>query len=270
MGCSEKQRQRYACISDSTYNTYICAGCDLRSLFVVSAGRICKTQKSPVIPEGSRQDQKEAKMKGLFITLEGGDGAGKSTQIRNIERFFTEKGLSVVHTREPGGTPISEKLRGILLDNDNSEMDPVTEMMIYAASRAQHVKEVIMPAVQRGEVVICDRFVDSSVAYQAYGRELGDMVRDVNRYATGGLTPDITFWLDIDPAAGRARAAKAGALDRLEVEKMDFHYRVYEGYRRIAESEPDRVKRIDASDTVESIRDHIYECLEELCRSKGI
>lgn len=209
-------------------------------------------------------------MKGLFITLEGGDGAGKSTQIRNIERFFQRKGLVVVHTREPGGTPISEKLRNILLDNENSEMDPVTEMMIYAASRAQNVREKILPAIERGDIVICDRFVDSSVAYQAYGRQLGGMVEEVNRHATGGLVPDITFWMDIDPEAGKARAAKAGDLDRLELEKMDFHYRVYEGYRRIAEKDPDRVKRIDAADTVDNIRNHIYECLEELCRSKGI
>ena len=209
-------------------------------------------------------------MKGLFITLEGGDGAGKSTQIRNIERFFQRKGLVFVHTREPGGTPISEKLRNILLDNENSEMDPVTEMMIYAASRAQNVREKILPAIERGDIVICDRFVDSSVAYQAYGRQLGGMVEEVNRHATGGLVPDITFWMDIDPEAGKARAAKAGDLDRLELEKMDFHYRVYEGYRRIAEKDPDRVKRIDAADTVDNIRDHIYECLEELCRSKGI
>ena len=209
-------------------------------------------------------------MRGLFITLEGGDGAGKSTQIRNIERFFDEKGLVVVHTREPGGTLISEKLREILLDSGNTEMSDVTEMMIYAASRAQHVREFIIPALERGDIVICDRFVDSSVAYQAYGRELGDMVSIVNSYATGGLTPDITFWLDIDPAAGRARAAKAGELDRLELEKLDFHYRVYEGYRKIAEREPERVKRIDASETVDAIRDNIYKYLDELCRSRGI
>ena len=209
-------------------------------------------------------------MRGLFITLEGGDGAGKSTQIRNIERFFDEKGLVVVHTREPGGTPISEKLRNILLDNSNTEMADVTEMMIYAASRAQNVREFILPALERGEIVICDRFVDSSIAYQAYGRELGDMVGIVNHYATGGLTPDITFWLDIDPQAGKMRAAKAGDLDRLELEQMDFHYRVYDGYKRLAEDDPGRVKRIDASDTVDNIKDDIYARLEELCRARGI
>lgn len=209
-------------------------------------------------------------MRGLFITLEGGDGAGKSTQIDNITRFFEEKGLVVVHTREPGGTQISEKLRTILLDKENKEMSAVTEMLIYAASRAQHVREKIMPALERGEIVICDRFTDSSIAYQAYGRELGDMVAEVNAHATGGLDPDITFWMDIDPAAGRARASRAGELDRLELEQLDFHYRVYEGYRQIAERFPDRIRRIDASQSVDEIKDKILEHLEELCERKGI
>ena len=209
-------------------------------------------------------------MKGLFITLEGGDGAGKSTQIRNIERFFDEKGLVVVHTREPGGTPIGEKLRDILLDRENAEMDAVTEMLIYAASRAQHVRERILPALEEGKVVICDRFTDSSIAYQAYGRELGEQVAEVNRRATGGLEPDITFWLDIDPYVGRERAGSEGELDRLETEKMDFHCRVRDGYRELTESDPERIKRIDASKTIEEMRDDIYACLEELCRSRGI
>ena len=209
-------------------------------------------------------------MKGLFISLEGGDGAGKSTQIRNIERFFEEKGLVVVHTREPGGTPIGEKLRDILLDRENAEMDAVTEMLIYAASRAQHVSERIMPALEEGSVVICDRFTDSSIAYQAYGRGLGDQVAEVNRRATGGLEPDITFWLDIDPYIGRQRAGSEGELDRLETEKMDFHCRVREGYRELTEKHPDRIKRIDASKTIEEMRADIYACLEELCRSRGL
>ena len=209
-------------------------------------------------------------MKGLFITLEGGDGAGKSTQIRNIERFFDEKDLVVVHTREPGGTAIGEKLRDILLDKNNSEMDAVTEMLIYAASRAQHVREFIMPALEEGKVVICDRFVDSSVAYQAYGRELGEQVIEVNMRATGGLWPDITFWLDIDPVTGRNRAGSDGELDRLELEQIDFHYRVREGYRALTERYPDRIKRIDASKTVEEMCADIYAYLEELCRSRGL
>lgn len=209
-------------------------------------------------------------MKGLFITLEGGDGAGKSTQIRNIEAFFKERGFVVVHTREPGGPAISEKLREILLDKNNSEMDPVTEMLIYAAARAQNVREVILPALERGEIVICDRFTDSSIAYQGYGRELGEMVAEVNRRATGGLEPDVTFWLDIDPEAGRARAGRAGSLDRLELEQSDFHYRLYEGYRTLAEKHPERIRRIDASRSKEEMREEIYAQLELLCREKGL
>ncbi len=204
-------------------------------------------------------------MKGLFITLEGGDGAGKSTQISNIESFFTERGFVVVHTREPGGTPIGEKLREILLDKNNSEMDPVAEMLIYAASRAQHVAEVIRPAIDEGKVVICDRFTDSSIAYQGYGRGLGDIVAEVNKIATGGLEPDITFWLDIDPETGKERAKQVGEPDRLEMEKMDFHYRLYEGYKALASRHPERVKRIDASRTPDEMKDSIFAHLEKLC-----
>lgn len=211
-----------------------------------------------------------AKGNGLFITLEGGDGAGKTTQIGSIARFFEQKDLVVVQTREPGGTSISEKLRDILLDRGNSAMEPVTEMLIYAAARAQLVREFILPELGQGHIVICDRFVDSSIAYQAYGRELGSVVAEVNERATGGLKPDITFWMDIDPAAGRERASRAGELDRLELEAVEFHYRVYEGYRRIAESEPERVKRIDATRPVDAISDEILAYLQELCRAKGL
>ena len=208
--------------------------------------------------------------RGLFITLEGGDGAGKSTQIINITKFFEEKGLVVVHTREPGGTHIGEKLRDILLDKDNMEMFPETEMLIYASSRAQHVREFIMPALARGEIVICDRFLDSSIAYQAYGRRLGDLVSEVNRCAADGLEPDITFWMDIDPEAGRARAKGDHEPDRLELEQNDFHCRVYEGYRHIADAAPGRVKRIDATRSVDEIKNEIYSYLEELCLSRGL
>ncbi len=207
-------------------------------------------------------------MKGIFITLEGGDGAGKSTQIGNIESFFKERGYVVVHTREPGGTPIGEKLRDILLDKNNMEMGPVSEMLIYAASRAQHVAEVIRPAISEGKVVICDRFTDSSIAYQGYGRGLGEMVSEVNVHATGGLEPDITFWLDIDPEAGRERAKQAGEPDRLELEKTDFHYRLYEGYKALALAYPERIKRIDASKTPDEMKEEIFAHLKKLCEKE--
>ncbi|MBQ6623112.1 MAG: dTMP kinase [Mogibacterium sp.] len=209
-------------------------------------------------------------MRGLFITLEGGDGAGKSTQIRNIESFFDKKGLVVVHTREPGGTAISEKLRDILLDAKNLEMNAVTEMLIYAAARAQHVREFVRPALEEGKIVICDRFVDSSIAYQAYGRDLGDMVAEVNSYAIDGLMPDITFWMDIDPKEGKERVSKMGDFDRLEMEKLDFHYKVRGGYQALAEQNPERIKRIDASKAVDEISRDIEIYLEELCRRKGL
>lgn len=220
-----------------------------------------------------KADKVEKKTRGLFITLEGGDGAGKSTQIENITRFFEAKGLVVVHSREPGGTKIGELLRTIVLDKSHPEMEDVTEMFLYAAGRAQHTREFIIPALERGEIVICDRYVDSSIAYQGYGRELGEMVAEVNRYATGGLAPDLTFWMDIDPEAGRARVSSRATgdieLDRLELEKLDFHYRTYEGFRKISESEPDRVKRIDATRTVEEISAEIYSILEQVCAEKG-
>ncbi len=209
-------------------------------------------------------------MKGLFITLEGGDGAGKSTQAGNIESFFRKKGLVVVRTREPGGTGIGEKLRKILLDRASSGMTPLTEMFIYAAARAQHVRELIVPALERGEIVISDRFTDSSIAYQGYGRMLGNVVADVNEKATGGLVPDITFWFDIDPEAGRKRVAAAGEPDRLEMEEAAFYRRMYEGYKALAADNPCRIKRIDASATKEEICSEIYACLEKLCEERGI
>lgn len=209
-------------------------------------------------------------MRGLFITLEGGDGAGKSTQIRNIEKYFLDKGMVVTHTREPGGTPISEKLRAILLDTENTGMDAVTEMLIYAAARAQHVREVVMPALERGEIVICDRFVDSSIAYQGFGRELGSMVAEVNAHAIGGVMPDLTIWLDIDPETGKKRATKDKKPDRLELEPDAFHRRVREGYESIAKDDPRRFKRIDASGSVDTIREEIYSCLDSLCSERGL
>ena len=204
---------------------------------------------------------------GLFITLEGGDGAGKSTQMNNIEKYFNERGYTCLRTREPGGTSIGEALREILLSPATSKMTDVAEMMIFAAARAQHVRELIRPSVEEGKIVICDRFVDSSIAYQKYGRELGDMVVQVNDIAIDGLLPDITFWMDINPEAGRERIGmrEDSSLDRLEREKMDFHYRVYDGYQELCERYPERVKRIDATRSIEEMRDEIYGYLDELC-----
>lgn len=207
--------------------------------------------------------------KGLFITFEGSDGAGKSTQIQLAKEYLESIGIEPIMTREPGGTSISEKLRDILLDKDNSEMSPIAEMMIYASARAQLVAEVIRPAIEKGETVVCDRYIDSSIAYQGYGRGLGDIVEEVNRVAIDGVMPDITFFLDLDPAVGRSRI-RSDEMDRLEREKLDFHYRVYNGYKKVAEADPKRVAVIDASRTIEEISLEIRSILKEVCDRKGL
>ena len=142
---------------------------------------------------------------GYFISFEGGDGSGKSTQIQILREFLEERGYDVILTREPGGTPISEKIRSIILDKANSEMDDMTEALLYAAARAQLVSQVIRPALEEGKVVICDRFVDSSMAYQAYARGLGDSVKTINAFAVGDCMPDLTILLKVNPQVGSSR-----------------------------------------------------------------
>lgn len=201
--------------------------------------------------------------RGLFITMEGPDGSGKSTQIAAIEKYFEEKGHKVLLTREPGGTQISEKIRELLLDKANSEMDPMAEALLYAASRAQLVSQVIKPALDEGINVICDRFVDSSIAYQAYGRGLGDSVAVINAYAVRDCMPDVTFLMKLNPAIGKSRIA-SDAQDRIEMEKIDFHNRVFAGYEAIELEYPDRVVGIDATEDIETISSEIIAKLERL------
>ncbi len=204
-------------------------------------------------------------MSGLFISIEGPDGSGKSTQIENIKKFFEDKNIDIVFTREPGGTPIGERIREIILDNAFSEMDAMTEAMLYAASRAQHVAQVIRPALEAGKVVICDRFVDSSLAYQGYGRKLGDSVSVINGYAVGDCMPDITFLMKLDPNVGKHRIEEnRDNQDRLEHEKMTFHNRVYKGYLELEKMYPDRIVGIDASLGIDEIKEEIYRKLEEI------
>ena len=160
--------------------------------------------------------------KGIFISVEGSDGSGKSTQIENIKKFFKDKGIDIVFTREPGGTQIGEILRNLVLDKNLKEMDDMTEALVYAAARAQHVAQVIKPALNEGKIVICDRFVDSSIAYQGYGRGLGESVKIINDFAIAGCMPDVTFLMKMDPRIGRRRI-KADQQDRIELEKDDFH-----------------------------------------------
>ena len=201
--------------------------------------------------------------RGLFITLEGPDGSGKSTQIGYLKEYFAEKGMECVFTREPGGTDIGEKLRSIILDKDNNEMSDMTETLLYAASRAQHVSQLIGPALDAGKTVVCDRFVDSSIAYQGYGRRLGDCVRVINGYAVMGCMPDVTFLIEVDPKIGKARIDTQDQ-DRLESEKMRFHNCVYKGYRKMAENEPDRIIPIDGTASREDMRREIAGHLDRL------
>ena len=195
--------------------------------------------------------------KGLFISFEGGDGSGKSTQFRLFAEYLRSRGFEVVTTREPGGTRISEKIRDLLLDPECTEMDSMTEALLFAASRAQHVEELIRPSVNAGKIVLCDRFVDSSIVYQGFGRGLGDCVRAINEHAVRGMYPDITFLLDISPEEGRKRNGKTGKNDRLEKQSMEYHTMVAEGYRKLAAAEPDRFIVIDASGSIDEVQSRI-------------
>lgn len=201
--------------------------------------------------------------RGLFITFEGPDGSGKTTQIEGLKSFILEKGYDAILTREPGGTAISEKIREVILDKNNMEMDYMTEALLYAASRAQHVAQVIKPALEAGRTVICDRFMDSSIVYQGYGRKLGDCVRIINEYAVGGCFPDITFLLKVDPKIGKGRI-KAEEQDRLELEKLDYHRAVFKAYEELEKQYPDRIIGIDASRSIDEIGKEIKEHINRL------
>lgn len=202
--------------------------------------------------------------KGFFISVEGTDGSGKTTQINLIKEYLTGKGYEVLLTREPGGNKISEKIRNIILDTENTEMGKVTEMLLYASSRAQLVSEFIKPAIDAGKIVICDRFVDSSYVYQGFGRGIDLMtIADVNRIALDGVMPDITFFFDISPEIALKRRIESTGADRIEKENMEFHMRVYDGYRKLAILFPERITTIDSDRSKESIFKDVKAYLDE-------
>ncbi|ABD00932.1 thymidylate kinase [Synechococcus sp. 63AY4M2] len=178
----------------------------------------------------------------MFITLEGGEGVGKTTQQALLAERLQREGYACVSTREPGGTALGEALRELLLHGD--PLTPLAELLLYAADRAEHVNKVIAPALAVGQVVICDRFTDSTLAYQGYGRGLNlEQIRQLNHLATGGLQPQLTLWLDLAPEVGLARSRLG---DKLEQEHLEFHRRVYRGFQALAAAEPQRIVRIDA------------------------
>jgi dTMP kinase len=202
--------------------------------------------------------------KGLLITFEGPDGSGKTTQISLIKEYLGAKGFEVIFTREPGGTNISEKIREIVLDNKNSEMSAMCEALLYAASRAQLVHQVIKPALSEGKIVVMDRFVESSIVYQGIGRELGiDRIKSINDAATEGLRPDITFLLTIPYEEGLKRKSRQKSLDRLENSGDDFHKRVYDGYMNLVGS-ADYIKVVDANRSTDDIHKNIVQIIEEI------
>lgn len=206
---------------------------------------------------------------GLLITLEGPDGSGKTCQMDELEKALKAAGYPVVRSREPGGTPIGEAIREVILNPAYTEMDKMTEALLYAASRAQHVAEKIKPALESGAIVLLDRFLDSSLIYQGLGRGLGiETVEAINRFATGGLEPDATFMVYVSYEEGLRRKRKQHELDRLEGEKGDFHRLVNEGYKELATRYPERIQFIDGAREPEAVHADIMSRVEQLIKEK--
>lgn len=204
---------------------------------------------------------------GKFVTIEGCEGVGKTTLLKKLRTYFAERGIDAVFTREPGGTPVAEKIRSVILDDANAEMTNTAELLLYAAARAQHTEELIIPALKEGKLVICDRYSDSTLAYQGYARGLDkQLCSALAEIGERGVKIDLTVFLDLPPALGFKRKGGAQVGDRLEKEKLDFHERVYEGFCSIAESDPERVVRIDASKSA----DEVFRDVTELFIKRGI
>ncbi len=198
---------------------------------------------------------------GLFITFEGCDGCGKTTVMNLVCQQLIKKGYDILQTREPGGSTIAEEIRNIILDKKNILMDSRTEALLYAASRRQHLVEVVLPALKENKIVICDRYLDSSLAYQGYAREIGiDEVMSINAFAIDKTFPQLTIYLDLTPEEGLNRIAKNDQreVNRLDLEKLSFHQKVYDGYKILIDRYPDRIKVIDAR---KAIQEEVDECL---------
>ncbi len=194
------------------------------------------------------------KDKGLFITFEGGEGSGKTTLIKALEKKLSEMNIGYLVTREPGGSTIAEEIRSIILDKKNTMMDPRTEALLYAASRRQHLAEIVLPALKEGKLVLCDRYLDSSLAYQGYARGIGiDEVYAINEFAIDQTMPDMTFFLDLKPEEGLKRIVlhRSDEVNRLDLENISFHHKVYDAYRILLKKYPERILSIDASLSVE-------------------
>ena len=211
------------------------------------------------------------KYSGIFITIEGPEGAGKTTVMKDVAEKLQSEGYEIITTREPGGIRISERIREVILDNDLIEMDGRTEALLYAAARRQHLVEKIVPALTEGKIVLCDRFVDASLAYQGYARGLGiDEVLSINEFAIGNLMPNLTLLFDLDPEIGLSRIAQHDnrELNRLDVESLSFHKLVREGYQEVVKRYPDRIHVIDASRTQEEVTGEVLNVLKKTLISR--
>ncbi len=205
--------------------------------------------------------------RGYFITLEGCEGSGKSTQSEMLKKYLAEIGVNAVFTREPGGTPIAEKIRSIILDGNNGAMTDETEALLYAAARAQIVKEKILPLLCDGKVVVCDRYIDSSFAYQAYARGLSyDFIAEINSVAMKTCMPDLTIFFDITPEAAFRRKGGADADDRIEQSGIAFHNAVYRGYKSLAKKFPERIVEIDSEGDIDEIFSRVKIEIDKLLR----
>jgi len=201
-------------------------------------------------------------MRGVFISFEGIEGTGKSTQTRLLAEYLEKKGYTVTRTAEPGGTRISGKIRELLLSLDSRGMDPVTELLLYNASRVQHIKEVITPALERGELVITDRFSDSTVAYQGYGRGLDlKLIDSLDMISTSRLRPAMTILLDLDVETGLRRNREINKNDRIELEDIAFHEMVRKGFHEIAKEEPERIRTVSCSESIEAVHEAIRDAV---------
>lgn len=201
----------------------------------------------------------------LFITLEGPEGSGKSSVMEKVYQKLLSEGYEIVKTREPGGTPIGEQIRNVILNQDNTKMDIRTECLLFAASRRQHLVEKIWPSIKQGKLVFCDRYLDSSLAYQGYARKLGiDNVLNVNLFATENTYPDLTLFFDVTPEIGLERINKNHnrEVNRLDVEKLEFHKNVYQGYIYLLKMYPERIKRIDASKPFDEVVEETYNLIK--------
>lgn len=202
----------------------------------------------------------------MFITFEGPDGSGKSTVIKKVYEKLINDGYPIVLTREPGGTPIAEKIRNVILDNDNTALDARTEALLYAASRRQHLVEKIWPALREGKIVLCDRFLDSSLAYQGGGRHLGiENVLNVNLFATENTYPDLTLFFNISPDEGlkRVSADKKRVADRLDNENENFHHDVYNAFLKVVNDNKNRIVVIDATKSIDEVVDSAYKIIKD-------